>query len=299
MINTAAISRLLTPTIKDVFGRYNTYPDQWKEIFYTQPSNRAFEFDVEMRYLGLAGIKPEGSPVDVDTMGERTVTNYIHRCVATSFNITKEALEDNQYQEKFPEAVLSLRDSLRSSKNILGANILNNAFAAGFPIGDGQALCSATHPIDGGVFSNIAAAPVAFSEAGLEAGIIDIQAFPTVSGLLSEVMPRKVLISRNNQFNASRVLQSTFRSATALNDINALYHLDYIPEGYKVNQFLTSTRGYFILTNAVSGLKHYQRTDVESYVYPDPQTFNIKFTAMERYSFGASNPRALWGSPGV
>lgn len=298
LINTAAIGRTLLPGIKNVYGLAKIYPDQWKEIFNTQPSTRAFEFDLEMKYTGLADIKEEGQPVSVDSMGERTVTNYIHRAVAISLVITREALMDNQYQDKFPEAVRSQRDSLRTTKNILGINILNNAFNAGIPIGDGQPLCSTSHPIDGGVASNRPTAPIAFSEEALEQGIIQIQQFPMVSGILAQTMPEKLIIPAARQFDACRILNSTFRSDTALNDVNALYNLNYIPKGYKVNQFMPATKMFFILTNADTGLRHYQREEVEVTTYADPVTFNLTFTAMERYSFGASNWRAVWGSPG-
>ncbi len=298
MINTAAISRLLTPTLKTVFGDYETYPDQWKEIFKTYTSDRAYEFDLEMRYLGPADIKFEGQPVSVDTMGERIVTNYIHKCVATSFNITKEALEDNQYKKDFPDAIKSMRDSLRVSKDIFGSNILNNAFNAAAPIGDGEPLCSLNHPIDSGVVANRPAVPVAFSEAGIEGAIVQIQSFQMQSGMLAQTIAKKIIVPKQQQFNAARILQSVYQNNTANNAINALYHLNYIEEGYKVNQYLPSATRWFVLTNSDSGLKHFQRTNVESFIYADPETFNMKFTAMERYSFGASNFRSIWGSPG-
>lgn len=296
IINTAAISRLLDPAVKDVFGLYAIYQDEWKEIFKTMPSNRAFEFDVEVRYPGIADIKPEGSPVGVDTMGQRSVTNYVHKCVANSIVITKEALEDNQFKNDFPEQVRGMRDSLMAAKNTLSINILNNAFNPAFPIGDGQSLCSTTHPIDGGVFSNRPSVAQALSEASLEQAIMQIQSFPMASGIISQIKPKKVVVHRNNQFNACRILDSTFRVDTALNDINALYHKNYIPQGYVVNQYLQSPSAYFVLTDADCGLKHYQRTPVESFTYADPKTFSIEITAMERYSFGASNCRAIWGS---
>lgn len=299
IVNTAAISRLLDPAVKSVFGLYETYNDEWKEIFKTQPSTRAFEFDVEMRYMGIAGIKPEGSPVGVDTMGQRSVTNYVHKCVANSIVLTKEALEDNQFKGDFPEKVRSMRDSLIAAKNTLSINILNNAFNPAFPIGDGQPLCSTAHPIDGGTFANTPSVAQAFSEGALEQAIIQIQSFPMASGILSQIKPRKAIVHRNNQFNAVRILESTFRVDTALNDVNAMYHKNYIPKGYAVNQYLQSPSAFFLLTDAECGLKHYQRTAVESFAYADPKTFSLEFTAMERYSFGASNCRSLWGSAGA
>jgi hypothetical protein len=254
-----------------------------------------------MKYLGAADIKPEGQPIATDSMGQRIVTNYIHKRVGLSFTITKEAVEDNLYQSQFPQQAVSLRNSLRITKNILGANVLNNAFNAAYPIGDGQSVCSATHPIDGGVFSNTLAggATVDFSEAGVEQAIIQIQKFPMQSGILSQTMAKKLILPRELQFAASRLLNSAFRVDVANNDINALYHNDYIPDGYKINQFLTSATSWFIITDAEDGLKHFQRTPVETDTYVDYPTDNVMAKATERYSFGVSNPRGIFGSPGV
>ena len=299
MINTAAISRLLTPILNQVFGDFETYPDQWKEIFKTYSSDRAYEFDLEMRYLGPADIKYEGQPVSTDTMGERIVTNYIHKCIATSFNITKEALEDNQYKKDFPDAMKSMRDALRVSKDIFGSNILNNAFNPLAPIGDGQPLCSTSHPIDSGVVSNRPTVPAALSETAIENAVMQIQSFQMQSGMLAQTIAKKLIVPKQKQFDIARILKSTYQNNTANNAINALYHLDYVEQGYKVNQYLPSPNMWFVLTNSDSGLKHFQRTNVESFIYADPETFNMKFTAMERYSFGASNFRSIWGSPGV
>lgn len=301
MINTGQIAQLLRPGLKAVFGQYPTYPEQWTEIFKTYQSDKYQEIEVEMKYLGAADIKPEGQPIATDSMGQRIVTNYIHKRVGLSFTITKEAVEDNLYQNQFPEQAKSLRNSLRITKNILGANILNNAFNAAYPIGDGQSVCSTTHPIDGGVFSNSLAgnASVDFSEAGVEQAIILIQKFPMQSGILSQTMAKKMILPRELQFSASRLLNSAFRVDVANNDINALYHNDYIPEGYRINQFLTSPTAWFVLTDAEDGLKHFQRTPVETDTYVDYPTDNVMAKATERYSFGVSNPRGIFGSPGV
>jgi len=302
MINTGQIAQLLRPGLKAVFGQYPTYPEQWTEIFKTYQSDKYQEIEVEMKYLGAADIKPEGQPIATDTMGQRIVTNYIHKRVGLSFTITKEAIEDNLYQNQFPQQAVSLRNSLRITKNILGANVLNNAFNTAYPIGDGQPVCSTAHPIDNGTFSNAFAggsATVDFSEAGVEQAIMLIQAFPMQSGILSQTMAKQMILPRQLQFAASRLLNSAFRVDVANNDINALYHNDYIPEGYKINQFLTSSTAWFIITDAEDGLKHYQRTPVETDTYVDYPTDNVMAKATERYSFGVSNPRAIFGSPGV
>jgi len=299
MINTGQIAELLRPGLKAVFGEYPTYPEQWTEIFKTYKSDKYQEIDVEMKYLGAADIKPEGQPIASDSMGQRVITNYIHKSVGLSFTITKEAVEDNLYQTQFPQQAVSLRNSLRVTKNILGANILNNAFNPAYPIGDGQSVCSTSHPIDGGTFSNRLTENVDFSEAGVEQAIIDIQKFPMQSGILAQTMAKKLIVPRELQFEASVLLNSQFRTGTADNDINAIYHNDYMPDGYRVNQYLTDPAAWFIITDAPDGMKHFQRTPVQTDTYVDYPTDNVMAKASERYSFGVSNPRGIFGSPGV
>lgn len=301
MINTGQIAELLRPGLKAVFGEYPTYPEQWTEIFKTYKSDKYQEIDVEMKYLGAADIKPEGQPIASDSMGQRVITNYIHKSVGLSFTITKEAVEDNLYQTQFPQQAVSLRNSLRVTKNILGANILNNAFNPLYPIGDGQPVCSANHPIDGGVFSNRlgGGADSDFSEAAVEEAIKAIQKFPMQSGILAQTMAKKLIVPRELQFEASVLLNSQFRTGTADNDINAIYHNDYMPDGYRVNQYLTDPAAWFIITDAPDGMKHFQRTPVQTDTYVDYPTDNVMAKASERYSFGVSNPRGIFGSPGV
>jgi len=299
MINTGQIAELLRPGLKAVFGEYPTYPEQWTEIFKTYKSDKYQEIDVEMKYLGAADIKPEGQPIASDSMGQRVITNYIHKSVGLSFTITKEAVEDNLYQTQFPQQAVSLRNSLRVTKNILGANILNNAFNPAYPIGDGQSVCSTSHPIDGGVFSNRLGDDADFSEAAVERAIIDIQKFPMQSGILAQTMAKKLIVPRELQFEASVLLNSQFRTGTADNDINAIYHNDYMPDGYRVNQYLTDPAAWFIITDAPDGMKHFQRTPVQTDTYVDYPTDNVMAKASERYSFGVSNPRGIFGSAGV
>jgi hypothetical protein len=302
MINTSEIAQLLRPGLKAVFGMMPTYPEQWTELYTTYDSDKYQEFDVEMKYLGPADIKQEGQPISTDTMGQRILTTYVHKRVGLSFTITLEAIEDNLYQQQFPQQAVALKDSLRVTKNILGANVINNAFNPAYPMGDGQAMCSTTHPIDGGAYANTfpANSPyVDFSEAGVEQAILAIQKFPMQSGILAQVMPKKLMIPRELQFAATRLLESTFRVDVGNNDINALYHRNYIPEGFRVNQFFTSPSAWFILTDAPQGLKHYQRSPVKSDTYVDFATDNVMAKATERYSFGCSNPRAIFGSKGA
>lgn len=298
-INTGAIANLLRPGLAAVFGEYPMYPSQWSEIYETYESDKAVEIEVEMKMLGLAQIRAEGSATAMDTMGQRIITNYVHKYVGLGFVITRQAIMDNLYKTRFPMMAKALKDSLAQTKEILGASVLNNGFNAAFPIGDGQALFSTAHPIDTGTFANTPATPADLNEASLEAGIIAIQQFKNQAGLIVMTKPTKLIVPPQNQFVAERLLASAFRTQTANNDINAIYNISAVPMGYRVNQFLTQISGansWFLLTDAPDGFKHYVRERVETDVYTDFATDNLQAKAIERYSFGVSNPRAAYGS---
>lgn len=302
MINIAAIQSLLRPGLAAVFGSYPQYPSQWSEIFDVYESDKTVEIEVEMKFLGLAQIRPEGSPTAMDSMGQRIITNYNHKYVSLGFQITRQALMDNLYKTKFPMMAKALRDSLAQTKEILGASILNNGFNSAYPIGDGQPLFSTTHPIDGGTFANTPATQADLNEASLESAIIAIQQFKNQAGLIVQTKPKKLMVGPQNQFVAERLLASAFRTNTANNDISAIYNISAIPEGYRVNQFIQpagSKNPWYVLTDAPDGFKHYVREKIETDMYTDFSTDNLLAKAVERYSFGVSNPRAAYGSEGA
>jgi len=298
-INTTAIANLLRPGLAAVFGDYPSYPSQWSEIFETYESDKAVEIEVEMKMLGLAQIRAEGAPTAVDSMGQRIITSYVHKYVALSFNITRQAIKDNLYKTKFPLMVRALKKSMAQTKEILGASVLNNGFSSSFPIGDGQPLFSLNHPIDGGVVANRPSTYADLNEASLESAIISIQQFKDQAGLIVQTKPEKLVVPPQGQFVADRLLGSAFRTNTANNDISAVYNTSAVPQGYRVNQFLTTANAWFLLTDAPDGFKHYIREAIETDVYADFSTDNLLAKAVERYSFGVSNFRAAYGSQGT
>lgn len=298
-INTTKIVNLLRPGLAAVFGDYASYPSQHSEIYEVYDSDKAVEIEVEMRMLGLGQIRAEGAPTAVDNgMGQRTVTSYVHRYVALSFSITRQALKDNLYKTKFPLMVRALKKSMAQTKEILGASVLNNGFSANFPIGDGQPVFSAVHPIDGGVVSNLGVA-ADLNEASLESMLIQSQQFRDPAGLLIQTKPVKLIVPPQVQYSADRLLASSFRTNTNTNDISSIYNQSSVPQGYRVNQYLTSPSAWFMLTDAPDGFKHYVREAIETDVYADFQTDNLLAKAVERYSFGISNFRAGLANPGV
>lgn len=295
-INTTAIANLLRPGLSAVFGDYPLYPSQWSDVFEIYDSDKAIEIEVEMKMLGLAQIRAEGSPTATDTMGQRIVTNYVHKYVALSFSITRQAIMDNLYKTKFPLMVRALKKSMAQTKEVLAASILNNGFSASFPIGDGQALYSTAHPIDGNTVANTPSVSTDLNEASLEAAIISIQQFKDQAGLIVQTKPEKLVVPPQGQFVAERLLGSAFRTNTGNNDISAIFNVSAFPQGYRVNQYLTLPNTWYVVTDAPDGFKHFVREPIETDVYTDFSTDNLLAKAVERYSFGVSNFRASYAS---
>lgn len=294
-INTTAIANLLRPGLKAVYGDYPQYPSQWSEIFETHDSDKAVEVEVEMKFLGLAQIRPEGAPTATDTMGQRIVTSYVHKYLALQFHITRQAIKDNLYKTRFPLMAKALKKSMAQTKEIMGASVLNNAFSNNFPIGDGKSLINLNHPIDGAVVANGFSVAVDLNEAAIEAAIPIIQQFKDQAGLICMTQPLKIINPTQLQFTSDRLLESSFRTGTNNNDISAMYNMKSIPQGYRTNQFLTSPKAWFILTDAPDSMKHYVREAIEVDVYTDFSTDNLMAKAVERYSFGVSNFRGIFG----
>jgi|LauGreDrversion2_5_1035112.scaffolds.fasta_scaffold03446_4 hypothetical protein len=299
-VNTAAIKSLLRPGLNSVFGDYPMYPGQWSEVFTRNRSDKQAEIDVETRFLGLASLKTEGASITYDNnMGERYTTTYLNQTIGLGFIITKEAMEDNLYKSAFPKQAQSLRRSMEQTKEIRGAAVLNNGFSSSFPVGDGQALFSASHPIDNGVVANTFTVQADLNEASLEQAVIGTQQFRDIAGLRVMVKPTKLVVPPQLQFTAERLLKTELRTSTANNDINAMYSLSTVPQGYRVNQYLTDPNGWFLMTNADNGFNYFERTTLETDMTTDFDTKSIKVSSVERYSFGVSNFRAAWGSQGA
>ena len=298
-INTSSIQQLLRPGLAEVFGDYPMYPAEYTEIFTTQTSDKAVEIEVEMKLLGLASIKGEGAPTQFQDMGQRVISTYYHRYTSVGFIITRQAMKDNLYESQFPLQAQSLRNSMLQSKEVNGASVLNNGFSSSFPGGDGQPLFSTAHPIDTGTFANTPSVQVDLNESSLQDAIVTISQFRDQAGLITMTKPTKLIVPPQLQFTADRILHSQFRTGTANNDINAIYNIGAVPQGYRVNHFLTDTNGWFLMTDAPNGLKHYVREALETDVFTDFTSDNLLAKAIERYSFGWSNPRGAFGSSGA
>jgi hypothetical protein len=299
-INLAQISNLLRPGLAAVFGDYPDYPAQWTEIYEKHKSDKATEIEVELKMLGLARLKTEGGSITYDTMGQMYTTSYTSSYRAIGFIITRQAIMDNLYQSQFPMGAKAMKQSLLQTKEILAASIFNNGFDTAYPGGDGQPLFSSSHPITGGVVSNTFAVQADLSETALESGIIATQRYKDAAGLLKSFPVKKLLVPTENMFQSDRLLKSQFRVGTANNDINAVYNMSSVPMGSRVNQFLTDTNAWYLLTECDGAFKYYEREPIEVEInVADFDTKSLKSSAMERYAFGWSNFRGAFGCSGT
>ena len=307
-ISRSQLVKELEPGLNALFGlEYNRYDNEHAEIFVTEASDRAFEEEVMLSGFGTAPTKAEGAGVTFDNATEAYTSRYSHETVALAFAITEEAIEDNLYDRLAARYTRALARSMSQSKQIKAANVLNGAFTTQLG-GDGQPLCSTDHPLaNGGTFRNELSTAADLSETSLEQSLIDIAAFVDERGLKIALQGRKMIIPKELQFTAERILRSPLSTTVggtgdgtfAKNDINAIMNMGMIPEGYRVNHFLTDTDAFFIMTDAPNGLKHFVRSPIKTAIEGDFDTGNVRFKARERYSFGFSDPRGIFGSPGA
>ena len=279
-ISRAQLAKELEPGLNALFGmEYSKYENQHAEIFTTESSDRAFEEEVMLSGFGAAPTKSEGSAINFDDANEAYTARYNHETVALAFSITEEAIEDNLYDRLGSRYTRALARSMAHSKQVKAAAVLNNAFTAGANAGgDGVALCATDHPLtSGGTFANEPAVAADLNETSLEDALINIAGFVDERGLMV----------------------SNLRVGTADNDTNALRSMGMLPNGYAVNDFLTDPDAFFIMTDAPRGFIHFERTPMSTGMEADFDTGNMRFKARERYSFGFSDPRAVFGSPGA
>ena len=291
----------LEPGLNALFGlEYDRYDNKHAEIFETESSDRAFEEEVMLSGFGAAPVKGEGQAVSFDISNEAYTARYTHETIALAFAITEEAVEDNLYDRLSSRYTRALARSMANTKQVKAAAILNNAFDSTVTYGDGKELCATDHPtVGGGNFRNELTTAADLNETSLEQSLIDIAAFIDERGLKIALQGRKLIIPSALQFVAERLMATNLRPATADNDINAIRSMGMLPEGYVVNHFLTDTDAFFIKTDAPNGFKHFERSPIKTSMEGDFDTGNVRYKARERYSFGVSDPRCVFGSPGA
>ncbi len=298
-VNLSAIKDLLLPGLRGVEGKYEMIPSQYDKIFTKHDSKMALERTAEMRYLGLAQLKTEGGQTAFDnSAGERFVYNQEHTEIALGYAITRKAIDDNLYKTQFHPSNLGLIESFQQTKEIYGANILNTATTYNASIGgDGVALCSTSHPIDGGTVANRPTTDVGLNEATLLNGMISVRTnFKDQAGLKVFARARKLIVPPQLEPTAIRLTKTELRPGTADNDVNAIMMTaGGLPESYMVNDFLTSQYAWFLLTN-IDGLSYMERIKFETDMQVDFVTDNLLVKGYERYSFGYYNWRSIFGS---
>lgn len=298
-VNLSAIKDLLLPGLRGVEGKYEMIPSQYDKIFTKHDSKMALERTAEMRYLGLAQLKTEGGQTAFDNgAGERFVYNQEHTEIALGYAITRKAIDDNLYKTQFHPSNLGLIESFQQTKEIYGANILNTATTYNASIGgDGVALCSTSHPIDGGTVANRPTTDVGLNEATLLNAMISVRTnFKDQAGLKVFARARKLVVPPQLEPTAIRLTKTELRPGTADNDVNAIMMTaGGLPDSYMVNDFLTSQYAWFLLTN-IDGLSYMERIKFETDMQVDFVTDNLLVKGYERYSFGYYNFRSIFGS---
>ncbi len=304
-ISRAQMMKELLPGLNALFGlEYQQYEDEAGEIYETESSDRAFEEEVKLAGFGAAPVKSEGSSISYDTAQENFTARYTHETVAMGFAITEEAVEDNLYDSVSARYTKALARAMAHTKQVKAAFPLNNAYvAANFTAGDGVQLCSDSGhlTIDGVAIPNALTTPSDLNETSLEQAVIDIAAYTDARGLLIAARPRKLIVAPYNQFVATRILDTELRPGTADNDINAMRTNGTIPDGYRVNHFLTTTnkKHWFVMTDVPNGMKHFTRTALQTGMDGDFDTGNVRYKARERYSFGVSDYLGIFGSGNI
>ena len=291
----------LEPGLNALFGlEYKQYENQSAEIYTTESSDRAFEEEVMLSGFAQAQVKPEGSGVTYDNAQETFTARYTNETIALAFAITEEAIEDNLYDRLASRYTKALARSMAQTKQVKAVNPLNNGMPGGtFTSGDGVTLFNTAHPTLAGSFQNTLTTAADLNETSLEQSMIDIAALTDERGLKIAAKAVKMIIPSALQFTAERLMQSAGRVGTADNDINAIRSMGMIPQGYSVNNFLTDTDAFFITTDVPNGMKHFERTPLSTKMEGDFDTGNVRYKARERYVFGVSDPRGIFGSPGA
>lgn len=300
VITTGSNPKLLWPGLREIWGlTYDEYAPDWAPLFDHTVSNKNYEEDVGLTGMGLARVKAEGDAVTYDSQKQSFVSRYINVAYSAGYIITREEMEDNQYPEVGPQRTKNVAFSMHQTKENVGANIFNRAFNSLYPGGDGVSLVSDSHPTEGGLLSNTLPIAADLSEASIEQALIDISLFRDNRNNLVKIMGEALVIPPVLMFEATRILKNPQRPGTAERDISAMYMMGVLPRGIYVNHFFEDQKAWFILTNCPVGLKYQERSAPRLEDDNDFDTKNLKVSGYERYAFGWSDWRRVYGSPGA
>ena len=297
-ISRAQLLKELLPGLNALFGlEYARYGEEHKEIYETEKSERSFEEETKLSGFSAAPVKAEGTALSYDNAQEAFTARYNHETIALGFSITEEAIEDNLYDSLSARYTKGLARAMAYTKQVKAANVLNNAYNAAYPGGDGVSLLNSAHPlVNGGTNANTPTTAADLNETSLENAVIQIAAWTDERGLLIAARPKKLIVPPALMFVATRLLETELRVGTNNNDITAIKNNGAVPEGYTVNHFLTATNAWFLTTDVPNGLKHFERTPLANSMDGDFDTGNVRYKSRERYSFGWSDPLGIYGS---
>jgi hypothetical protein len=301
-ISRAQLVKELEPGLNALFGlEYKRYENQHAEIYNVESSDRAFEEEVMLSGFGNAQVKGEGQGISFDDAQETFTARYTHETVALAFAITEEAIEDNLYDRLASRYTKALARSMANAKQVKAASPLINGLPStdAFDSGDGVSLFNTSHTTLSGSFANTLATQADLNETSLEQSLIDIGEMTDERGLLIAAKGVKMIVPPENQFNAERLMKSQGRTGTADNDINAVNSMGMIPQGYRVNNYLTDADSFYIITDVPNGMKMFVRAPLSTAMEGDFDTGNVRYKARERYSFGVSDPRGIFGVEGA
>ena len=301
-ISRGQLVKELEPGLNALFGlEYKRYENQHAEIYVTETSDRAFEEEVMLSGFANAAVKPEGSGVVFDNAQETYTARYTMETVALAFAITEEAIEDNLYDRLASRYTKALARSMANTKQIKAVDPLIQGLPTtdNFDSGDGVSLFNTAHPTIAGTVSNTLGTQADLNETSLEQSLIDIAAMTDERGLKIAARGVKMIVPSELQFTAERLMKSQGRTSTADNDINAIASMGMIPQGYRVNNFLTDTDAFYIITDVPNGMKYFERTPIRTAMEGDFDTGNVRYKARERYRFGVSDYRGIFGVEGA
>ena len=300
-INRSQLAKELEPGLNALFGmEYDRYENEHAEIYDTESSDRAFEEETLIVGFGNASVKSEGAGVEFDTANEVYTSRYTMETIALAFALTEEAMEDNLYDQLGARYTRALARSMAHTKQVKAASVLNNAFSSSFTGGDGVSLVNSSHPLTGGgTFSNRPSTYTDLNETSLEDALISVSTFVDDKNMILALQGTKLIIPPQLQFVADRLLNTPGRVSTSDNDINALASMGMVSGGYSINHFLTDPDAFFLITDVPNGMKHLERAPLTTKMEGDFDTGNVRYKARERYVFGVSDPRGIFGSPGA
>ena len=301
-ISRSQLVKELEPGLNALFGlEYNRYENQHAEIYTNETSDRAFEEEVMLSGFGNAQVKGEGAGVSFDDAQETFTARYTHETVALAFAITEEAIEDNLYDRLAARYTKALARSMSNAKQVKSVEPLINGLPSTdkFDSGDGVSLFNTAHPTVNGSFKNTLTTQADLNETSLEQSMIDIAKMTDERGLRIAARGLKMIIPSELQFTAERLMKSQGRTGTADNDINAIVSMGMVPQGYRINNYLTDSDAFYILTDVPNGMKMFTRAPLNTAMEGDFDTGNVRYKARERYAFGASDPRGIFGVEGA